>query len=138
MEMKGLPPYSGKEAPSDKRQPTVSANIALPQTSNTPSPTISTTKAADTTQFRQQNPALQQPIPALSPLLPPVNVLQFLSVSFDRLASMAASLFKANQRDTVDEEFAERWEQNEIDNPDLFDQRSKVKDTHQSNLGGNQ
>jgi hypothetical protein len=132
MEMKGLTSFGGNEVVSDKRQ---SSNGVL--MNNAVSPTTSTparSQTVDTTQFRQPN--MQLPQPSLPPMLPPVNILQFLGNSFERLASLAASFFKGNQRDTVDEEFEDRWEQNEISNPDLFDQHAKVKDTHQSSLGG--
>jgi hypothetical protein len=144
MEMKGLSSYSGgNETISDKRQqvPVTASVSTSPIVNSAPVRTGDPiSKNTDTTHFKPQPNAQQSQLaPSLPPLLPPVNVLQFLGDGFERLIGLAASFFKGNQRDTVDEEFEERWEQNEIAHPDLFAQQAKVQNTKQSNLGsGNQ
>jgi hypothetical protein len=148
MEMKGISPYSHGKEPPEKRQPPANASIGTPPAIAKPSadgnPSIPT---MDTAHFSQPQPNFKQPqasnaqqqqaLPNPNPTPGPLgNMQQTFGAVFERLASMAASFFKANQRDTVDDEFAERWEQAQLDTPDLFNLQSKVKDTHQSNLGG--
>lgn len=144
MEMQGLSPFRGKEPGEKPSSPVSNSGIVAPsppQQSNPPLPTPDAARVPDTATFRQISP--QQPPPRQAPL--PQNPLPSQPVAFpffnlspilDRLATLAASFFKGNQRDLPDEDAQERWKQNELDKPDLFDLHAKVNDTHQADLGG--
>ena len=139
--------------PSSNPSPVAQRSMAsTPSTSSTPPATGNQTQAPqqptnlgiDTTQFRQgtSTPPLTQPrmttpqVPIQTPATPNNAMLQIPGQILDRVAGQLASFFLWNKKDVVDEEFAERWEKNELSSDDLFDQNKTVQDTAQTNLGG--
>lgn len=132
--MKNFPSYSGSDILPEKRQSVGIGNLSGMSRPAGPLPQNN----GDTAQFRQASmtpPPTTQTTPAIPPLPAPVNILPFLGSSFERLAGMVASFFRKDRRDTVDEEFNDRWEQNEMAHPDLFAQNTKIQDTNGSSMG---
>lgn len=119
--MNGIPPTLDPRSSTRPASPSVASNPSL---------------RPEGTSFRlPNNPPPPPPPPALSA----GNIIQFLGVAFERIAAQAASFFKGNQKDTVDEEFEDRWEQNEIASPELFDEKQiKVQDAGESSNIGRQ